>query len=70
MYLRSKPAHNSLLNAMGPWPLYIFSTVVLALGMLFALQLLADWLRRRDHGPPDRARRAPATPMGAPRSAV
>jgi hypothetical integral membrane protein (TIGR02206 family) len=70
MYLRSKPAHNSLLNVMGPWPLYIFSIVVLALGMLFALQLLADWLRRRDHGPPDRARPAPATPMGAPRAAV
>ena len=50
MYLRAKPVHNSLLNVMGPWPWYIASTAVLALALLYALQLLADWLRRRDTG--------------------
>lgn len=48
MYLRAKPVHGSLLDVMGPWPVYIFSTVVLALAMLFVLQLLADWLRQRE----------------------
>jgi hypothetical integral membrane protein (TIGR02206 family) len=48
MYLRAKPVHSSLLDVMGPWPLYILSTALLALAMLFALQLLADWLRQRD----------------------
>ena len=48
MYLRAKPVHGSLLDVMGPWPLYILSTAVLGLAMLFALQLLADWLRQRD----------------------
>lgn len=42
MYLRAKPAHNSLLNLMGPWPWYLASTGLLALAMLFVLQLLAD----------------------------
>lgn len=51
MYLRAKPVHNSLLNVMGPWPWYIASTVVLALALLYGLQLLADWVRRRDTGP-------------------
>jgi hypothetical integral membrane protein (TIGR02206 family) len=50
MYLSATPAHNSLLNVMGPWPVYIAATAVLALGMLFVLQLLADWLRRHDPG--------------------
>jgi hypothetical integral membrane protein (TIGR02206 family) len=50
MYLRNKPAHNSLLNLMGPWPWYIVSTAGLAVGMLLALQLLADAVRHRQRG--------------------
>lgn len=44
MYLRTKPAHNSLLSVMGPWPWYIASTAVLGLAMLLALQWIADRL--------------------------
>lgn len=46
MYLRAKPVHNSLLNVMGPWPLYIATTALLGLVMLIALQLIADFVRR------------------------
>jgi hypothetical integral membrane protein (TIGR02206 family) len=36
MFLRAKPSHPSLLDQMGPWPLYIASAAVLAL-VLFAV---------------------------------
>jgi hypothetical integral membrane protein (TIGR02206 family) len=57
MYLRAKPEHNSLLNLMGPWPWYIVSTVALTIAMLLAVELLTNWLRRRDLALP-RARAA------------
>ena len=47
MYLRSKPVHNSLLNVMGPWPVYIAATALLGLAMLLVAQLLADAVGRR-----------------------
>ena len=49
MFLREKPEHGSLLNVMGPWPWYIASTAALGLALLFAVKLLTDWIRRRDH---------------------
>jgi uncharacterized membrane protein YwaF len=52
MYMRAKPEHNSLLSLMGPWPWYIGETAAVAAVMFLVLQLLADWLRRRDLGLP------------------
>jgi hypothetical integral membrane protein (TIGR02206 family) len=48
MFLRAKPDQPSLLDEMGPWPLYIASAAALALVLFALLQLLA---RRVSHDP-------------------
>jgi hypothetical integral membrane protein (TIGR02206 family) len=48
MYLRTKPVHNSLLTAMGPWPWYIVGGALVGLAMLLVLQLVADLARSAD----------------------
>lgn len=41
MYLAWKPVHNSLLNVMGPWPLYILAGMAIALVMFAVLAVIA-----------------------------
>jgi hypothetical integral membrane protein (TIGR02206 family) len=48
MYLRTKPVHHSLLNEMGPWPLYIASGAALGLAIFMALNAIAGAVARRD----------------------
>ena len=45
---RSKPIHHSLLNVMGPWPLYIVAGALLGLVLFAALAAIADAIARRD----------------------
>ncbi len=54
MYLRSRPVHNSLLNVMGQWPLYIVSGAVLGLVMFVVLDVIASTVAGREvvHGHP------------------
>jgi hypothetical integral membrane protein (TIGR02206 family) len=48
MYLNYKPAHNSLLSVLGPWPWYIASAGAVGLVMLLAVQFVTDRIARLD----------------------
>jgi hypothetical integral membrane protein (TIGR02206 family) len=50
MFLRHKPSHGSLLDVMGPWPVYIAAAAVLALALFAVLQLAGDRLRGSSRG--------------------
>jgi hypothetical integral membrane protein (TIGR02206 family) len=45
MYLCRKPASASLLDALGPWPLYLFTGAAVALALFWLLSLLPDTSR-------------------------
>jgi hypothetical integral membrane protein (TIGR02206 family) len=46
MYLSFKPAHNSMLSVMGPWPWYIAAGVGVGLGMLLLVAAITQLIRR------------------------
>jgi hypothetical integral membrane protein (TIGR02206 family) len=49
MFLRRRPVGGSLLDLMGPWPVYIVVGAAFGLTMFIALAALARWTARRAH---------------------
>lgn len=52
MFLRRKPGDGSLLDFMGPWPIYIFVAAVVGLVIFLALSALAGRIATRSRSTP------------------
>ncbi len=52
MFLRNMPSTGSILDPLGPWPVYILGAAVIGLAMLLVLEGIARALARREEGAP------------------